>query len=89
MDAARERVLPRLAEALLQIEVGDVLGVVHGLDLDPGVGETPGIVRADVRRNPGVGRVDRSGSRRGLCHAGKDSWSDNTGESAVAGEASW
>ena len=33
MDAARERVLAGLAEALLEVEVGDVL-VVDRLDLD-------------------------------------------------------
>ena len=58
MDAARERVLARLAEALAQVEVRDVVVVVDRLDLDAGVGEPARVVGADDGRDAGMGAGD-------------------------------
>ena len=63
VDAARERVLARLAEALLEVEVGDVRLVVDRLDLDPGVGEAARVVRAHVGRDAGMARVHAAVAR--------------------------
>jgi hypothetical protein len=68
VDPAREGVLAGLAEALLQIEAGDVVGLVDRLDLDARVREAARIVGADVRRDARMGRVDVAGSRRCLGH---------------------
>src|SRR5918994_872705 len=46
VHAAGERVLARLAQPLLELG-RDVLRVVEGLDLDPGVGEDALVLRAD------------------------------------------
>ena len=50
MDPARERVLARLAEALLEVRL-DVARAVDVLDLDARVGEAALVVRADDRRD--------------------------------------
>ena len=53
VDAAREGVLARLAEPLLQAG-RHVVGLVEPVDLDPGVGEAPLVVGADDRRDVAV-----------------------------------
>ena len=58
VDPARERVLARLAEALLQ-PVGDVARVIELVDLDPRVGEDALVVRPGDRGDEAVlARVD-------------------------------
>jgi len=58
MDPPGERILARLAEALLEVEPVDVLLFVDGLDLDPRVGEPAGIIGTDIGRDAGMARVD-------------------------------
>ena len=58
VDAAGERKLPRLAEALLELG-RDVVGVVEALDLDPRVGEHALVVGTDDRGQVLVLAVDR------------------------------
>ena len=70
MDSAREGIFARGAEALAEVEVGDVVLVVDDIDLDARVGELAGIVRADVRRDTGMGGVDLTVASLDVPHVG-------------------
>src|SRR6185295_6574372 len=70
VDPPGEGILARLAEPLVEIEVGHVRFVIDGLDLDSRVREAPGIVRADVRSDAWMARVDAPVARLYICRSG-------------------